>query len=182
MTETPAPSETESCKYLVCTAHQLSEGRASCMCKSGHSHAALTSCETHPRSSGPLKAFTALSFMRLNAQQSAFLLFPCSYILYDLSARQTRNANLWADTRIWVAGTDVTVTSNICRKEVPRGDDSGQYESARHNWKGLFIPLKNLLGQKVMNTEGNAIQSTCWLSSFCWCPQKRGEMQLETLV
>ena len=49
---------------------------------------ALTSCETHPRSSGPLKAFTALSFTRLNASTQHSCYFPA--VIFSMTSLPDR--------------------------------------------------------------------------------------------
>lgn len=55
-----------------------------------------------------------------------------------------------------MAGTDATITSHLFSKEVPRGNDFRQCESASHKLKEPVYPIINLqsrLGQEVMNME-----------------------------
>lgn len=164
MTETPTLSETDSCKYLVCTAHQLSEGRPHVCASLAIAMLALTSCETRLRSRGPSKASQLWALQGLMPAVSIPASSLQSYSLWPLcQTDKKRQFMSWH----WDLGG-----RNRCHRHF----QYMQERSATGKWlwavwisqtqlKGPLHPIANLLGQKVMNMEMQSKVPTASLHS-----------------
>ena len=148
-------------------------GTGLCMCKSGHSNACPHFLWDSPQKLGPLKGFTALSFTRLNASSQHSCYVPT--VIFSMTSLPDRQETPIYELTLGSGWQEQMLSSlpiyagKKCHGEMTLGSMNQPDTTERASSSHCKPP------RSEGNEYGNAIQGTYRLSSFCWCPQKRGK-------